>query len=391
MISIAIAFIFLLDIVFKVNYFLAIGFKATIFLAILYRDSKFSNISLQCSIPSAMSYGLDKSHLDRINLKLNVWKDRQKWDSNSATTEQIENILHECNQDYHQSPRNINKSAHFQIGSYDDSDFEAEFDEYSDQNDLANSKSNRPRVRDPRATDIPTIGELKQMVPLIFANHKSLSEYFNQELFFAANLKTLPENFNKLTYKPGSINDLNELLTTINHMMQMINGNFETLTKSFDSIKHSMNLQIFSNVKHYNQLNNARTMVNGLVNIKMIFQTFIQLLYDLDNYILDINEKIDDWNSSSPVNDNDSYATNDIYGDFNSSSRPSGLNNVIYIINNHLSTLSNQEFDDFINQSILIFKEFVETYFKSHQSDEDFFSYEIVLFDDHLKSVLDLF
>lgn len=132
-------------------------------------------------------------------------------------------------------------------------------------------------------------------------------------------------------------------------------------------------------------------MVNGLVNIKMIFQTFIQLLYDLDNYILDINEKIDDWNSSSPVNDNDSYATNDIYGDFNSSSRPSGLNNVIYIINNHLSTLSNQEFDDFINQSILIFKEFVETYFKSHQSDEDFFSYEIVLFDDHLKSVLDLF
>lgn len=329
-----------------------------------------------------MSHGLDKAHLDTIDLKLNHWKNRETWDS-KISTGKLENIY---------TDRSIfHKNIQFQVGDSDDDAQTPRLSQTLGSNEsiartLNDSSSDRPHSKETNPDDVVTVKELKHLVPLVFANNKSLTEYFNQELFFAANLKTLPENFEKLAYKSGSIRQLTDIHSNLNRMMNMINKNYENLVKRFELAKQSMNLQIFSNVKYYKNLNNSRVMINGLVGLKMMFQDFIQLLHDLDNFMMDINDRVEEWNDSPyDTNDNDMNAN----GDF--TSKPLGLNNMIYNINNNLSNFSNLEFDELIKQTILIFTEFVDNYHKEDRLDSDFFNYEIVLFDDHLKSVLELF
>lgn len=215
----------------------------------------------------------------------------------------------------------------------------------------------------------PTIQELKQIIPVVFEHKKPLNDYFTEELFFAENLVNLSNNFPSLTTNnngSSSLSDLNNLESSVNKLLITVQKADDELLQKFEFIKHNLNLQIFSNVKCYNQISNSREMLNGLVNFKLAFQEFSSHLNDLDDLIMFINDQIDDLQ---------------------------GCNNFTTIrINQKLSSCSSYLFQSLINQVILIFNEYVHCYQnQTFNDDNDFYTYDIILFDDHVKSVVDMY
>lgn len=235
------------------------------------------------------------------------------------------------------------------------------------------SPPNNTNSRTNYNNDAPTVQELKALIPLIFVNKKPLSNYFSQELFLSQHLLHLSENFHRLKYYRGSLSFLNKLSVHLLIFQKKLNHELYNLETHYQVVHHSMNLQILSNVQTFKNLNNSRIMINGLLNFKYVFQNFVQSLCDLDNFIFEINELIDEWNSNFQTT-NDNNETNDI----NKNKSYSKLNTTIYELNNQLDELSSDAFDNLITNVIGIFSDYVETYFKANISDQDNFNYEIL-------------
>lgn len=223
------------------------------------------------------------------------------------------------------------------------------------------------------SNDAPTVQELKALIPLIFVNNKPIAHYFSQEIFLSQHLVHLNESFQYLKYYRGDQKLLNKLNVHLVIFQKKLNHELNNLKTHFQVVHHSMNLQILSNVQTYKNLNNSRIMINGLLNFKLIFQNFVQLLCDLDNFIFEINELIEEWNYNFQM-PNDNNETNDMKQNY----LYSNLNTLIYEVNSQLDSLSNDVFDSLIIDVIEIFTDYIETYFKANIKDQDNFNYEIL-------------
>lgn len=253
------------------------------------------------------------------------------------------------------------------------------------------------------------VGEIVQKIPAM-RKTQSMEEFLVIEEFFANSLRNLREFFattNGKLIAPISVEKfgrmslseqnqcifmLKDIMGDLSNLRNLIRNFNESLAAKYDRVKSHLRLSILMNVKSYHMYENSRAMMLALCDIKKIFEELN--FQSVHNLLDDINDKVFDFNSHM---ENAETEGSDSSGNISSgtSINYNTLKKFIYLIE---STLSEQS--PFINDECAYFKGIIDEvkfgfsdYF--HQftkltnddyDDDTVFRYEILLFDDHLKT-----
>jgi hypothetical protein len=255
-----------------------------------------------------------------------------------------------------------------------------------------------------------TMGEIIAKLP---GMHKTntMEEFLVVEDFFANSLINMREFFaisNGRLIAPIAVQTLGrmslsqqnecifmvkDILDHVNSLQSLIstfNGNLAT---KYDKIKSHLRLSILLNVKNFGILENCRAMMLALFDMKKLFEelnfhSVHNLLDEINDMVFDFNSHIENFAGDAPdaKNTNISNGTNINY---------TTLMKYIYQIESTLSKLSsfiNNEcayFQSIINEVKIGFYDFFHQFTKlthDNYDDNTVFRYEILLFDDHLKT-----
>lgn len=241
----------------------------------------------------------------------------------------------------------------------------------------------------------PLVAELRKAFPAIFGANRSLDEYFHGDLFFAANLAAVADTFlNKefafpghfiLNPSPFSDTETKRMLTDIREKIAefkaLVIEHNSRIILEYGNIKQVLKLTILSNSRIFKNFENSRVMYESLLKIKE--------LLDLTEYSSKLNIAVSDL--CDAIYDYNHY----VEGKATNASRSTSFSDpAVYTIESELNTQSQFITNDctkllsLIEEVKLSFSEYVDNFHKQQFGPTDYYYYEIVSFDDHLKSQL---
>lgn len=247
----------------------------------------------------------------------------------------------------------------------------------------------------PRDSNPPTIRELKQTIPQLFVQSQLLTQYFHGEYFFGHNLQELHyvcggDGLNILRCVPDGVSDSNHeqlgdlltnLLDSAQSLIAHIQATNEELELAYYLIKQSLKLTILANGRIHKDFENSRAMLTGLIQAKQTFQTFMTRGYgnDLNIMIDDLKDLIEEYNSLAEEADNELPVSSDL------TRKREDFEKILLPLADFISK-DCKVFLDTLDEVVLAFTEYVQSCQHSHLDDDCVFKYEIVSFDDHIKS-----
>lgn len=255
-----------------------------------------------------------------------------------------------------------------------------------------------------------TVGEIIAKLPGMHKT-KTMEEFFVVEDFFANSLVDMREFFainNGRLIAPIAVQTLGritlsqqnecifmvkDILGHVNALQSLISTFNGNLAANYDRIKSHLRLSILLNVKNFRILENCRAMMLALCDMKKLFEelnfhSVHNLLDEINDMVFDFNSHIENFtdDAADAKNTNISNGTNINY---------TTLMKYIYQIESTLSKLSsfiNNEcayFQSIINEVKIGFFDFFQQFTKltlDNYDNDTVFRYEILLFDDHLKT-----
>ncbi|CUM45035.1 uncharacterized protein AC631_01371 [Debaryomyces fabryi] len=256
-----------------------------------------------------------------------------------------------------------------------------------------------------------TVGEMKAKLPGM-QKTKSMEEFFVVEEFFANSLMNLREFFaisNGRLVSPIAVHTLGQMslsqqnecifmvkdiLERVNSLQALISTFNDNLSANYAKIKSHLRLSILLNVKNFRILENCRAMMLALCDMKKLFEelnfhSVHNLLDEINDMVFDFNSHIENFAGSASGDSKNTQISNGTNINY------STLMKYIYQIESTLSKQSpfiNNEcayFKSIINEVKIGFFDFFQQFTKLMNEDYDcdtVFRYEILLFDDHLKT-----
>lgn len=255
-----------------------------------------------------------------------------------------------------------------------------------------------------------TVGEIIAKLPGMHKT-KTMEEFFVVEEFFANSLVNMRDFFaisNGRLIAPIAVQTLGrmslsqqnecifmvkDILGHVNALQSLISTFNGNLAANYDRIKSHLRLSILLNVKNFRILENCRAMMLALCDMKKLFEelnfhSVHNLLDEINDMVFDFNSHIENFtdDAAKAKNTNISNGTNINY---------TTLMKYIYQIESTLSKLSsfiNNEcayFQSIINEVKIGFFDFFQQFTKltlDNYDNNTVFRYEILLFDDHLKT-----
>lgn len=255
-----------------------------------------------------------------------------------------------------------------------------------------------------------TVGEIITKLPGMH-KAKTMEEFFVVEDFFANSLINMRDFFaisNGRLIAPIAVQTLGrmslsqqnecifmvkDILDHVNSLQSLISTFNDSLAINYDRIKSHLRLSILLNVKNFRILENCRAMTLALCDMKKLFEelnftSVHNLLDEINDMVFDFNSHIENFTSDTAdaKNTNITNGTNINY---------TTLMKYIYQIESTLSKLSpfiNNEcayFQSIINEVKMGFFDFFQQFTRlthDNYDDNTVFRYEILLFDDHLKT-----
>lgn len=246
-------------------------------------------------------------------------------------------------------------------------------------------------------TNPPTILELQNQLEGLFTKN-SLKNWMEAELFAGLNLSKLHEvlqdhHLVEVDFKTLSKQDiqvatelLDNITTTLNGLIKHIYSSNKYLTEHYDSIIQNLKLQLLTNFRVFKNFENSRSMFDALVSVKDLFQDLCvnNFGHELDGIVNNLIDDIFDFNNF--VEDLAPTGATDINCDV--------IYDKIRFIETNLSENSKfisdgcVQFQDCLDNYLIGFKEYTHKLVNSNLDSSEVFTYEIVSFDDHLKSQL---
>ncbi|CAH2352336.1 hypothetical protein CLIB1423_06S04082 [[Candida] railenensis] len=255
-----------------------------------------------------------------------------------------------------------------------------------------------------------SIEEMKSRAPDLFSKNISLDDYFSVEQHFAFNIKHCYQSIcpeekysEDLFMKPVSItqfsNSRNEFSKKLDEIVKSFHSLEESCTKlnntiqeQYDEIKSSLKWEIFSNSTANKNFENGRSMFEALLLFKQTFQEFIHesdLWMEIDENVNQLNDLIIEWNEMDVDDELDMEEVEERRGQEDQVAQVSHVD-MINMIESSLkpdSSFIRQgccNFDSILTEVKILYEEFLN-HFKSKQSEDGTFEYEICSFDDHIK------
>lgn len=249
-----------------------------------------------------------------------------------------------------------------------------------------------------------SIEEMKSRAPDLFIKKISLDDYFSVEQHFAFNLKHCYQSIcpeekysEDLFMKPVSSsqfsNNRNEFSLKLEEIVNSFHSLEESCTKlnntiqeQYDEIKASLKWEIFSNSAANKNFENGRSMFEALLQFKQAFQEFIHesdLWMEIDENVNQLNDLIIEWNEIE-IDELDMEEEEE--GQVALVSHIDTINMIESSLKPDSSFIRQGccNFDSILTEVKILYEEFLN-HFKSKQSDDGTFEYEICLFDDHIK------
>lgn len=262
-----------------------------------------------------------------------------------------------------------------------------------------------------RAFEVPekeplTVAEMQKRAPQLFQEQISLDDYFSVETSFALNLaqcynSICPEDrFSpSVLMKPLTLTQFirhpvhyttlqEEIVIKFNELNDACKRLNENINEQYMETKSHLKWEIFSNSTSNKNFENGRAMFEALLKFKSTFQACIHendMWCDIDECINELTDLICDWNETGDLttgNNNETASKQDRETYVNMVSKlkivETSLQPNSEYINKNCSN-----FIDFIEEVKIGYEEFLH-HFKSTSKD-GIFSYEICLYDDHVK------
>lgn len=241
----------------------------------------------------------------------------------------------------------------------------------------------------------PLVTELRNAIPAIFEANRSLDEYFHGELFFAANLAAVSDSFlNKdfafpghLILNPSSFSDnetkhmLADIHTKVADFKALVMNHNSRIILEYGNIIQVLKLTILSNSRIFKNFENSRVMFESLLKVKHLLD-LNEYSSELDIAVSDLGDAIYDYNQY--VEDKGTNAST------LSGSTASTIYSIESELNPHSQFITNDcaRLLSLLDEVKLSFSEYVDNFHKRQFGASDYYQYEIVSFDDHLKSQL---
>lgn len=251
-----------------------------------------------------------------------------------------------------------------------------------------------------------TVEEMKLRAPGLFTRNISLDDYFSVEKSFSFNLEhyyssvcteekySLDLFMKPLDYREFAANrqqyvaKFQEIKDSFNILeLSCIKLN-DTIDEEYTETKSHLKWEILSNSTSNKNFENGRSMFEALLEIKATFQKFIHesdLWIDLNESVHELSDLIIEWNELSPGNSKEvAVDTSDDDVEYVRICQDMKIIELSLCENSIFVQENCSNFNSIVEEVKLIFEEFLH-HFRSTKDVNGIFTYEICLFDDHIK------
>ncbi|CUM64278.1 uncharacterized protein PRCAT00001876001 [Priceomyces carsonii] len=262
-------------------------------------------------------------------------------------------------------------------------------------------------------SDAPTLWEMETEFPVLFKSRQSLDQFFVMEDFLSHSMSGLSEHFmnkefdfgdnfilrplkqedfenlceNDQLHLIGTLKKIEKASLELIHLVRTFN---DSLLKDYDTIKKDLKLIILYNSRSIKKFENSRVMFDTLKRIKcMLLERLDDCFCDNLNSLADeIIDLLYDFNQSA-----EEAASSVAKNSITSCNRWEKFHNMVSFVESNLSTSSNFIKNEctilayLIHEIKVIYEEYISKFrvYKFERKD-DKFRYEIVSFDDYIKS-----